>query len=166
MQVSVETTLKWLPFGWGGGNKPGCPVTVTAESTLDWVWQVAVSPPAPLESIWQAIMTQILSGWRINALLCQVFPVRKGAPLGPNASYKLQALFFFFFFARWLGTQNKATRSWDEELQRCASGFAGVHRHVRKRARTKKKKKLTENVFESGACGGVGGYFSFYSMHK
>lgn len=92
MQVSVETTLKWAAY-WGG-NKPGSPVTVTAESTESDKW--LFPPPAPLESIWQAIMTQILSGWRINALLCQVFPVRKGAPLGPNASYKLRALFFFF----------------------------------------------------------------------
>lgn len=154
MQVSVETTLKWAAY-WGG-NKPGSPVTVTAESTESDKW--LFPPPAPLESIWQAIVTQILSGWRINALLCQVFPVRKGAPLGPNASYKLRAL-FFFFFARWLGTQNKAKRSWDEELQRCASGFAGVHRHVRKRART-------EMFLNLVLVGVWGGYFSLYSMHK
>lgn len=133
MQVSVETTLKWLPIG--GGNKPGSPVTVTAESTLDWVWQVAVSSPGPSRKYLTGHYDSNTQWLEDKCFALSSVSGQKGGAVRSKCIVQTPSP-FFFFFARWLGNQNKAKRSWDEELQRCASGFAGVHRHVRKRART------------------------------
>lgn len=80
----------------------------------------------------------------------------KGAPLGPNASYKLRALFFFF--------------SRDDLELRIRQHVAEMrsYRDVRRDSLvctvTEKKKKNERKMFLNLVL--VGGYFSFYSMHK
>lgn len=110
-------------------------------------------------------MTQILSGWRINALLCQVFPVRKGGAVRSKCIVQTPSPFFFFFFPR--DDLELRIRQHVAEMR----SYRDVRRDslvctVTLESERERKKNKTENVFESGACGGVFQFLFYAQVNK